>query len=199
MLLTVVREEERVVEVKLTKTTERAARRAETAKKAAKVAVEAAKFEKDAWKQPNKQEYLFEKAANATIGNYMFIGHMAHDGFTVVNTSKKNNCHGGMATDIADYFAAEAKLDSIESKVLRKYEEYGTLVEEYKRYKSQEDWGTYDDWYELKEDMNGVVDKIYTIGKKYFDKLIPEYLDLCEYLGYIPNYDAVSAEQWRYF
>lgn len=70
MLLTVVREEERVVEVKLTKTTERAARRKATAKKAAKVAVEAAKFEKDAWKKPQKWEYEELKAPVQDDGYY---------------------------------------------------------------------------------------------------------------------------------
>lgn len=90
MLTLLVRENGTVVEAKLVKTNERAARRAATAKKAAKVAAEAAKFEeKEAWQRPSKQDYLLEKAVDATVGNYMFIGHMAHDGVTVINTSKK--------------------------------------------------------------------------------------------------------------
>lgn len=196
----VVREERVVVAVELAKTTERAARRAATAKKAAKVAAEAARFEgKKAWKQPERRDYMFKKAANATVGNYMFIGHMAHDGFTVINTSKKDGCHGGMASDIADYFAVEARLDSIESTILRKYEEYEALVEEYKRYKSQWDWGTYDCFEELMEDINKIEDKIYDIGEKFFDTLVPEYRDTCIELGYTPNIEVVFAEQWRYY
>lgn len=199
MLLTVVREEERVVEVKLVKTNERAARRAATAKKAAKVAEEAAKFEgKTAWQRPQKWEYEELKAPVQDDGYYSHHAYTLNrrtEGISFIELHHKRDFVGN---EVEEYFTAEHRLDIIESKVLREYEEYGVLVYDYKRYKSQEDWGTYDDWDELQEDMDEVVDKIYAIGRK-FDKLIPEYLGLCEWLGYIPNYDVVSAEQWRYF
>lgn len=181
-----------------------AARRKSSAKKAAKVAVEAAKFEQKAWHKPQKWQYEEAKAPVQDDGCYSHHIAVSYrkcltESLSVEEIHRKKNFRGAAVDAVEEYLTAEHKLDVIESKVLRKYEEYGTLVEEYKRYKSQEDWGTYDDWDELQEDMDEVVDKIYAIGKKYFDKLIPEYLDLCEYLGYIPNYDVVSTEQWRYF
>lgn len=182
-----------------------AERRAATAKKAAKVAAEAEKFEgKKAWQRPEKQEYLFEKAANATIGNYMFIGHMAHDSFTVINTSKKDNCHGGMATDIADYFAAEARLDVIEKKLAKLGEEVENLQHDRKAIKTSIDWapttGEYSDKEieELWEDINGLDEKIGTIGNK-INPLIKEYTEMCEYLCYWPNVEITALEQWWFY
>lgn len=204
MLTLVAREDGIVVSVELTKTTERAARRAATAKKALEVAVEAAKFEQKAWHKPQKWQYEEAKAPVQDDGCYSH--HMAvcyrkciADSISVEEIHRKETFRGASADAVEEYFTAEHRLDIIESKVLREYEVYGDLVYNYKRYKSQEDWGTYDNWDELQEDMDEVVDEIYAIGRKCFDKLIPEYLDLCEWLGYIPNHDVVSAEQWRYF
>ena len=89
MLTLVTREDGIVVSVELTKTTERAARRAATAKKAAKVAAEAAKFEKKGWQKPNKQDYILEKAMKESEGNYIYVGYHAREGYSVINTSKK--------------------------------------------------------------------------------------------------------------
>lgn len=87
MLTLVTREENVVVAVELAKTNERAARRAATAKKAGRVAAEAAKFEeKEAWQRPSKQDYLLEKAMKEP---YVYVGYHAHEGHTVINTSKK--------------------------------------------------------------------------------------------------------------
>ena len=85
----VVREGNTVVAVELTKTTERATRRAATAKKAAKVAAEAAKYDKKAWQKPSKQDYILEKAMKESEGNYIYVGYHAREGYSVINTSKK--------------------------------------------------------------------------------------------------------------
>ena len=180
-----------------------AARRAATAKKAAEVAEEAAKFEdKKVWQRPEKQEYLFEKAANATIGNYMFIGHMAHDSFTVINTSKKDNCHGGMATDIADYFAAEARLDAIEKKLIKLGEEVEELQHDRKAAKTSYNWapGEYTDEEidALWDEINELDEKIGNLGNK-IDPLIKEYTEMCEYLCYWPNVEITALEQWWFY
>lgn len=200
MLLTVVREEERVVEVKLVKTSERAARRAATAKKAAKVAAEAAKFEeKAAWQRPQKWEYEELKAPIQDDGYYSHHAYTLNrrtEGVSFIELHHKRDFVGN---EIEEYFMEEHKLDVIESAILRKYEEYETLVEKYKRCKSQWDWGTYDCFEELMEDINEIEDKIYYIGEKFFDTLVPEYRDTCIELGYTPDIKVVFAEQWRYY